>query len=136
MICGKKWGGGKAALLCVLQRSLLSGPSLLPSLANEKCLISWKEIAQPKLQRRGPVINEPSFRKEVPLRVNWSATPHAFCLWVAYFQQFYAHTLGAHLSNLTRCRVKFVTKQPDNQNYEVRLWRTKIAHEKASLLQS
>ena len=72
------------------------GPSFLPSLANEKCLISWKEIAQPKLQRRGPVINEPSFRKEVSrlsLQVNGSAF---FLALVAYFQQFNANThLGA-----------------------------------------
>ena len=72
------------------------GPPFLPSLANEKCLISWKEIAQPKLQRRGPVINEPSFRKEVSrlsLQVNGSAF---FLALVAYFQQFNANThMGA-----------------------------------------
>lgn len=74
---------------CAAQRSLLLGPSL----ANEKCLISWKEIAQPKLQRRGPVINEPSFRKEVSLHLQVNCTGwHAFWLWVAYFQQFNAHT--------------------------------------------
>ena len=66
---------------------------VLRSLANEKCLISWKEIAQPKLQPRGPLINEPSFSKRglAPGKLVRNST--CSLSGVAYLQQFNAYIL-------------------------------------------